>query len=65
MRRMTITLHQDEHEALITLAERKRREPRQHAAMIIRHELERLGLLPPADIGDAAQAQAQKHKQQA
>ena len=59
MRRMTITLHQDEHEALITLAERKRREPRQHAAMIIRHELERFGLLPPANIGDFAQTQTQ------
>ena len=41
MRRMTVTLHQEEREALITLAERERRDPRQQAALCIRRELER------------------------
>jgi len=46
MARVMVTLYQDEREALITLAQQERRDPRQQAALCIRHELERRGLLP-------------------
>lgn len=45
MIRITVTLHQDEHEALLVLAERERRNPREQAAVLIRGGLERHGLL--------------------
>lgn len=48
MERMTIMLQQDERKALIALALDERRDPRQQAALIIRRELENLGLLRPA-----------------
>ena len=47
MRRITVTLQQDEREALVKLAQRERRDPRAQAAVILRRELERRGLLPP------------------
>lgn len=62
MRRMTVTLHQDEREALITLAQRERRDPRAQAAVLIRRELERIGLLPPADASSAPQARQQRQE---
>lgn len=46
MSRLTITLKQNERDALLSLAEREFREPRAQAALLIRAELERLGLLP-------------------
>ena len=46
MARMMITLQENEREALRTMAQREMRDPRQQAAMIIRRELERAGLLP-------------------
>jgi len=49
MTRITVTLCQDERKALITLANRERRDPRQQAALCIRRELERCGLLPASD----------------
>lgn len=52
MARVTIILQQDEREALRVLAEQERRDPRQQAALCIRRELERRGLLPPADQHD-------------
>jgi hypothetical protein len=45
MARLTITLRDQEKLALSTLADREFREPRAQAALIIRQELERLGLL--------------------
>jgi len=46
MARVTITLRSNELEALVTLAQRERREPRAQAAVIIKRELEKCGLLP-------------------
>lgn len=43
--RFTIVLALDEASALRTLAKKERREPRAQAELIIRDELERLGLL--------------------
>ncbi len=48
--RITITLDDAEEKALIALAQRERRQPRDQAAMMIRHELERRGLLVD-DVG--------------
>jgi len=45
VRWITVSLQQDEREALITLASQERRDPRAQAALILRHELERRGLL--------------------
>jgi hypothetical protein len=45
MARITISLDEYEKKALITLAAKEFREPRAQAALIVRHELERLGLL--------------------
>jgi len=42
-------LHTKEHEALLALAERERRDPRSQAAFLIRRGLERCGALPPKD----------------
>lgn len=43
--RVTVTLEEAEAKALIELARREKRHPRQQAAMFIRRELERHGLL--------------------
>lgn len=45
MARVTITLKQEERKALSALAQRERRDPRQQAALILRCELARRGLL--------------------
>ncbi len=44
--RVTITLQDDEKNALLVLAEQEKRDPRRQAALIIRRDLERRGLLP-------------------
>ena len=44
--RLMITLQEREHSALWKIAEKERRDPRAHAALIIRHDLEERGLLP-------------------
>lgn len=49
MARITITLRAEERDALHRLAETERRDPRAQAALLIRHELERRGLLPTID----------------
>jgi hypothetical protein len=49
MTRITICLTDTERKALRTLAEKEFREPRAQAALIIHHELERCGLLPPGN----------------
>lgn len=65
--RIMITLLDDERKALRILARRERREPREQAALIIRHELEQLGLLAidaPAQIArhtDAARREGVEH----
>lgn len=43
--RITVSLLRAEKAALMQLAERERRDPRAQAAMLIRRELERLGLI--------------------
>ena len=59
MARVTVTLKANERDALRTLAESEFRDPRAQAALIIRCELERVGLLPAncTDAGDKAQSQ--------
>ena len=42
---IAVTLREDEREALGRLADAERRDPRDQAALIIRQELERRGLL--------------------
>ena len=56
-RKLVISLDGDERDALVRLAERERRDPRAQAALMIRRELERQGLLP-------AEAQFQSAEQQ-
>lgn len=58
MSKVTITLCPVEREALIKLALTEVRTPRDQARYILRRELKRAGLLPPADQHDA-QSQAQ------
>lgn len=50
MMRSYVNLREDEREALIKLAELERRYPADQAALIIRRELERLGLLPVLQV---------------
>lgn len=50
--RITITLDDAEAEALAVLAQRERRHPREQAAMMIRRELERRGLLAELSAQD-------------
>jgi hypothetical protein len=57
MTRVILTLTISEKSALLTLAERELRDPRAQAALIIRRELERLGLLA-ADL-EAGKASAE------
>jgi hypothetical protein len=56
MARVTIRLETQERDALWELAQRERRDMRDQAALIIRHELEREGLLQPVTSTQAAQA---------
>jgi hypothetical protein len=49
MTRMVITLEKEEVDAILALARRERRDPRQQAALCVRRDLERRGLLPSTD----------------
>jgi hypothetical protein len=49
MARVTITLQPDEKAALSRLAESKRRDPRDQAALLVRQGLEQSGVLSSAD----------------
>jgi hypothetical protein len=49
VKRTTVMLHTEEHEALLVLAGRERRDPRSQAAFLIRRGLEQCGVLPPTD----------------
>lgn len=53
MSRVTVTLNPDERSALIALAQRERRDPRDQAAIVIRRALESAGLLPAEDLKTA------------
>jgi hypothetical protein len=46
MSRVTIVLREDEQKALVELARAELRTPRDQALVLLRHELERRGLLP-------------------
>jgi hypothetical protein len=48
MARMMIPLEIDEKQAIISLADKEKRDPRQQAALLIRRQLEKMGLLPAA-----------------
>lgn len=64
MPRMTIQLPIGERDALFQLARCEYRNPREQAALIIRRELERRGLLPPdAGAADERPAQEVRHAQ--
>lgn len=52
MARLTLSITEEERLAIFALARRERREPRDQVALIVRRELERIGLLP-ADQEDA------------
>ena len=58
MTRVTVTLLDEEREALRTLAERERRDPRAQAALLIRLALEGAGLLRAFDSEPARHDQA-------
>ncbi len=58
MARIIVPLFPDEREALIKLAERERRDPRDQAALFIRRELEQAGLLPADEPMTAQPVQA-------
>ena len=67
MNRLMVPLLQDERQALLALADRERRDPRQQAAILIRQELERLGLVPspqPLDVASANDGQAKGRAEQ-
>ena len=61
--RITIVFAQGERAALDELARREYRDVRQQAAVIIRRELQRRGLLPADDTPDARPAQEVQHAQ--
>ncbi len=55
MAKVIIYLREHELAALNDLAQREYRAPKAQAALIIRRELERLGLIPPAqEVGEAS-----------
>lgn len=66
MTRIMITLQPDERAALLDLAERERRDPRDQAALFIRSGLQHLGLLPTdnAPTVTAQPSQAGQHGNQ-
>ena len=61
--RITIVFAQSERAALDELARREYRDVRQQAAVIIRREPQRRGLLPADDTPDARPAQEVQHAQ--
>jgi len=64
MSHITITLYADERSALVRLAEIERRDPRAQAALIIRNELRRSGLLPasePTSVAAISQPAESRH----
>ena len=68
MARITLTLSDSEFLALRGLAEKEIRHPRDQAALLIRHELERLGMLPTparaANVGEERKGTVNKYGNQ-
>jgi|CXWK01.1.fsa_nt_gi hypothetical protein len=62
MLRMLITLDDAERRALYRCAKRERREIRQQAAVMIRNELERRGLLLVAEAADDPMPSDEVHR---
>ncbi len=60
MARVMIRLETDEREALLILSQREKRDPRQQAALLIRFELERMGLLPVVNASPTERNAAQQ-----
>jgi hypothetical protein len=63
MSRITIALSDEEKTALRSLAEKEFRDPRQQAALIIRRELERQGLVESASPLTESEPKAKKIRQ--
>jgi len=63
MTRLTLTLFDDEQRALHILSRKERRHPREQAALLLRRELQRRGLLPADDTADACPTQEVHHAQ--
>jgi hypothetical protein len=59
MAKIMIDLELPEREALITLAQRERRDPRDQAALFVRDGLQRAGLLPTDTTPPTTQITAQ------
>lgn len=64
MNRMTITLSKEEREALWKLSESEMRHPRKQAMLLIRRELERLGLIAPKALQAESEAAHTKGSEQ-
>lgn len=60
---LKVLLQPNEHDALRVLAASEYRHPKAQAAVIIRRELQRRGLLPADDTPDARPAQEVQHAQ--
>lgn len=52
-RKIFVPITSEESIALVNLAEQERRDPRQQAAMLIRQQLEKLGLIQPTPQQEA------------
>lgn len=52
--RIYVPLEESERQALIKLSLAEKRDPRKQAALFVRRELERLGLLPPESVNPTA-----------
>ena len=57
MARITLTLTADEKDALLNLAQSKRRDPRDQAALILREYLRIAGFLPPDNCAQVVNGQ--------
>lgn len=60
MARIWVTLQEEERQALRAMAQRERRDVRAQAALMIRRELERQGLLPAQAHFQSAEQQRKK-----
>lgn len=61
MKRISITLSNEETAALIAYAQASLRHPREQVRYVLRKELERRGLLPADDTPDARPAHEVQH----
>lgn len=63
MARITLTISEDEQQALLKLSQQERRNPRDQGALLLRQALEEVGVLRPAVIGAAAASLAMSPSQ--